>query len=100
MKADEKLPCRRCGEPHVQRIAAGGGVTWQAADGHPYDRYQPENEPAPKGRHLTGVAVDEGFTGIFFGTFARCDTCSALVENKRADMANHRAWHDLGGGAA
>ena len=99
MKPEEKLPCRRCGVPHEQRIARGGGLTWQAADGHPYDRYRPENEPAPKGRHLADISTLDGFTGIFFGALARCDRCSAVVDNKKVDMARHQAWHD-GGDAA
>lgn len=86
-----KLPCRRCGVPHEQRIAQGGGLTFRAVDGHAYEPTEETVEPTEN---------PCGFTNVFFGALAECDICGACVENRRAAMDRHAAWHAPEGGAA
>lgn len=100
MALEDRLPCRKCGQPHEQRIAYGGGRTWQAQDGHAYDMFDPASEAPPRGRHLTSRIVPRGFVGVFFGTYARCERCQELVLNDGKATATHSEWHDEDGGGA
>lgn len=79
-------PCVRCGEPHTYDEKRG----WRAEDGHAYLR-----DARPPSEVLASVdsATISGWRSPDHGVSASCPLCAAKVDNRRADIDAHEAWH-------
>ena len=108
MTSLDALPCRKCGKPHQQRIAHGGGRTWaDPNDGHAYDRYNPETAPAPVGQQSKWGNGDgivrlnrPGWRSSFFGALLTCDRCGTVRDPAHRDLVvGHESECHKGGAA-